>query len=156
MIGAKFSDRMPFLTSTLFFGWDPSLWCRHRPARQRFICHLNFCSKSFSVLYLSSSCSTLTYDKFFHILFEMFCKYISGFSITYICPVKRRSSLMCYKCIDNNAEIAKIKLVCASPKYCSNQKIFGVHSHYRRWHQMVGWRNKNNLLEKFSSEMEAP
>src|SRR6218665_3498381 len=35
MIGAKFSDRMPFLTSTLFFGWDPSLWCRHRPARQR-------------------------------------------------------------------------------------------------------------------------
>src|SRR6218665_1313422 len=108
------------------------------------------------MLYFSSSYSNLTYDKFFHILFEMFCKYMSGFSITYICPAKRRSNLMCYHCIDNNVEIAKLKLVCASPKYFSNQKIFGVHSHYRRWHQMVGWRNKSNQLKKFHQRWKHP
>src|SRR6218665_1346421 len=102
------------------------------------------------------SYSTWTYDKFFHILFEMFCEYMSGFSITYNCPVKRRCNLMCYHCIENNVEIAKTKLVCASPRYCSNQKIFGVHSHYRRWLQMVGWRNKTNQLENCHKRWKHP
>jgi len=28
--------------------------------------------------------------------------------------------------------------------------------YYRRWHQMMGWKNKNRQLENVSSEMEAP
>src|SRR6218665_1950332 len=86
----------------------------------------------------------------------MFCKYMRDFSITYVCPVKRRCNLTCYHCIDNNVEISKIKPVCASPKQCSNQKIFGVHSHYRRWHQMVGWRNKKHNLKIFQQRWKHP
>src|SRR6218665_214293 len=76
---------------------------------------------------------------------KCFANKMSGFSITKVCPVKRRCNLTCYHCTDNNVEIAKIKLVCASPKYCSNQKIFGIHSHYRRCHQMVGGIKETNL-----------